>query len=119
MSLRRLFPGYEGRGHRRVARTAVTPTTPIDRSVSKPMVTASLVGSVGTLVSRGSGLLRLVVVAAVLGPTQFANLYQTSNQLPNIAFDLLAGFLLGSLMVPALVRHLDGDDLAATERLAS
>ena len=83
------------------------------------MVAASLVGAAWTLVSRVSGLLRLVAVAAVLGPTQFGNLYQASNQLPNLAFELLVGFLLGSLVVPALVRHLDWGDAAAAARLAS
>jgi len=91
---------------------------PGDSTVNR-MVAASVVGSVWTLLSRVSGLLRLVVVAAVLGPTQFGNLYQASNQLPNLIFDLLAGFLLASIIVPALVRHLDLGDMAAMERLAS
>jgi putative peptidoglycan lipid II flippase len=78
----------------------------------------SALGSVGTLVSRLSGLVRVVVVAAVLGPTQFANLYQSTNALPNLAFELLTGALFVSLVVPALVRHFDGDDRARGTRLA-
>ncbi|MDQ3384368.1 MAG: hypothetical protein M3519_11405, partial [Actinomycetota bacterium] len=62
------------------------------------------------------GLLRIVVVAAVLGPTQFANLYQATNHLPNLVFELLTGTLFVSLLVPALVRHVNVGDAS---RLAS
>lgn len=79
----------------------------------------SVVGSVGTMVSRASGLVRVVVVAAVLGPTQFGNLYQATNNLPNLTFELLTGALFLSLVVPALVRHVDLGDTAAAARLAS
>ena len=79
----------------------------------------SLAGSVATMVSRVSGLLRIVVVAAVLGPTQFANLYQATNHLPNLVFELLTGTLFVSLLVPALVRQVDRGGGADAGRLAS
>src|SRR3954452_16412022 len=79
---------------------------------------ASVVGSLATLTSRLSGLLRIVVVAAVLGPTQFANLYQASNNLPNLTYELLTGALCASLVVPALVRHFDRGDLVGAARVA-
>jgi putative peptidoglycan lipid II flippase len=79
----------------------------------------SMVGSVWTMASRVTGLLRVVVVAAVLGPTQFGDLYQATSQLPHLAFELLAGALFASLTVPALVRHFDRGDAAAAARLAS
>ncbi len=78
-----------------------------------------MVGSLWTMVSRVSGMLRIVVVAAVLGPTQFADLYQAANAVPNLLFELLIGTLFGSLLVPALVRHLDVGNGAAAARLAS
>lgn len=79
----------------------------------------SAIGSFWTTVSRVTGLLRVVVVGAVLGPTFFANLYAATNQLPSLAFELLTGALLGSLVVPALVRHLDRGRPAAAEFMAS
>jgi putative peptidoglycan lipid II flippase len=79
----------------------------------------SAIGSLWTLVSRVSGLVRVVAVAAVLGPTHFGNLYQATNLLPNLTFELLTGALFGSLVVPAVVRHLDADDRQAAARLAS
>jgi putative peptidoglycan lipid II flippase len=71
------------------------------------------------MVSRTTGLLRLVTVAAVLGPTAFADLYQAATNLPMLIFELLAGGLLTSLLVPTLVRHLDAGDAAAAGRVAS
>lgn len=79
----------------------------------------SLIGSAWTLVSRVSGLGRLVVVAAVLGPTVFGDLYQQSNELPNLTFELLTGSLFLSLVVPALVRHFDRGSRQVGIRLAS
>ncbi|MBW8767324.1 MAG: hypothetical protein JF630_14215, partial [Geodermatophilales bacterium] len=80
--------------------------------------TNSLVGSVWTLVSRVTGLGRSVVVAAVLGPTLFGDLYQQTNDLPSLMFELLTGSLFVSLIVPAVVRHLDGGSPVAAARLA-
>ena len=82
------------------------------------VATDSAIGSLWTTVSRVSGLLRVVVVAAVLGPTHFADLYAATNQLPSLAFELLTGALLVSLVVPALVRSLDGGRPGAAERVA-
>ena len=57
-----------------------------------------------TTISRVTGVLRGVVVAAVLGATYFANTYQFTNSLPNLIFyGLLAGSLFSSLLAPALV----------------
>ncbi|MGZ4534994.1 MAG: hypothetical protein ACXVXE_05575, partial [Nocardioidaceae bacterium] len=64
-----------------------------------------------TAVSRATGVLRIVVVGAVLGPTFFGNTYQLTNSLPNlIYYGFLAGSLFSSLLVPALVRHIDNGE---------
>ena len=60
-----------------------------------------------TLVSRATGLLRVVVIGAVLGPTYFANSFQTSYFVPNIVFTLIAGPVLAMVLVPAVVRTID------------
>jgi murein biosynthesis integral membrane protein MurJ len=98
--------------------TASTTTLTAGTSLRR-VATDSFIGSVGTMVSRATGLLRLAVVAAVLGPTQFANLYQAANSLPNLAFELLTGAMVASLLVPVLVRHLDRGDRAASAHVAS
>jgi putative peptidoglycan lipid II flippase len=71
-----------------------------------------------TAASRITGFGRVVVVAAVLGPTYLGNVFQASNNLPNLVYMALIGALISSLLVPPLVRLVDEGDRAATERLA-
>ena len=71
------------------------------------LVGNSLTGSTWTLVSRITGLARIVVIGAVLGATYLGNTYQGINALPNLVYyQLLAGSLFISLLVPPLVRHI-------------
>jgi putative peptidoglycan lipid II flippase len=88
-------------------------------SLSPAIVGNSLAQGVGTIVSRLTGVGRVVVTAAVLGPTYLGNTYQGINALPNLVFyGFLAGSLFVSLLVPPLVRHLDLGDEEAADRLA-
>ncbi len=67
----------------------------------------SMLVSVGTSLARLTGVVRVVVIGAVLGPTTFGNAFQITNSLPNlIYYGFLAGALVSSLLVPALVKHL-------------
>jgi putative peptidoglycan lipid II flippase len=64
-----------------------------------------------TVLSRATGVVRVVVLGAVLGPTFLGNAFQISNALPNlIYFGFLAGSLFSSLLVPVLVPHVDKRD---------
>ncbi|MBV9142545.1 MAG: hypothetical protein JO115_16810 [Pseudonocardiales bacterium] len=58
------------------------------------------------LVSRATGLLRVVVIGAVLGPTYFANAFQTGYFVPHLVFILIAGPVLAMVLVPGVVRSL-------------
>ena len=79
----------------------------------------SMTVAVWTAISRITGVVRGVVIAAVLGATLFANTYQFTNALPNLVFyGLLGGQMLSSLLIPALVRHVDSGDRRAAERVA-
>ncbi|HKC29240.1 MAG TPA: lipid II flippase MurJ, partial [Jatrophihabitans sp.] len=72
-----------------------------------------------TLVSRVTGVVKIAVIGAVLGPTFFGNAYQFTNSLPNLLyFGLLAGSLFSSLLVPQLVPHHDRGDHAAAARIS-
>ena len=74
--------------------------------------------AVWTALSRATGLARVGTIAAVLGPTYLGNLFQATNLLPNITYELLTGSLLASLLVPAIVRHHDADDDESVARIA-
>ncbi|MCU1658676.1 MAG: putative peptidoglycan lipid flippase [Pseudonocardiales bacterium] len=72
-----------------------------------------------TLVSRITGVAKIAAIGAVLGPTFLGNTFQFTNSLPNlIYYGLLAGSLFSSLLVPALVKHIDAHDRRASERIA-
>src|SRR6266480_2712964 len=72
-----------------------------------------------TILSRVTGVLKFACIGAVLGPTFFGNTYQFTNSLPNLVYyGFLAGSLFSSLLVPALVRHIDAGDRRASERVA-
>jgi putative peptidoglycan lipid II flippase len=72
-----------------------------------------------TVVSRVTGLARVVAIGAVLGPTFLGNTFQFANVLPNLVYyGLLAGSLFTSLLVPVLVRHVDTHDVLAARRIA-
>jgi putative peptidoglycan lipid II flippase len=101
-----------------------TDLLPGTRQRAEPSQAASAAGdsmivAAWTMLSRVTGLLRFAVVGAVLGPTFFGNTYQFTNSLPNLVYyGFLAGSLFPSLLVPALVRHLDAGDRRASERVA-
>ena len=71
-----------------------------------------------TIVSRLTGFARIVVVAAVLGPSFVGNVYLATSLLPNLALELVTGSLLGTVLVPSLVRALDSGDARRSHRLA-
>ena len=90
-----------------------------DLSAPEGAVSDSLSVGLWTAVSRFTGVLRGITIAAVLGVTYFANTYQFTNSLPNLIFyGLLAGSLFSSLLVPALVHHIDSGDRRAVTRTA-
>ncbi|HEX3426093.1 MAG TPA: lipid II flippase MurJ [Acidimicrobiales bacterium] len=60
-----------------------------------------------TMVSRVTGLVRIIVIAAVLGPTYLGNAFQAINQMPNLTYQALTGSLLSMMLVPRLVPHVD------------
>ncbi len=79
--------------------------------------------AVGTLVSRLTGFVRTIVLAAVLGNGLVNDAYNNANVLPNLVFELLLGGVLTSVIIPLLVRaqrdaaERGGDQNAYAQRL--
>jgi putative peptidoglycan lipid II flippase len=63
----------------------------------------------GTLVSRLTGFLRTIVIAAALG-RYLGDPYNVANTIPNILYDLLLGGVLSSIVLPLLVQAAHDDD---------
>ena len=71
-----------------------------------------------TAVSRAFGFVRILVIAAVLGTTYLGNVYQSSNSISNVLFELLAAGALSAVLVPTFVDLLDRGDQPEAERIA-
>jgi putative peptidoglycan lipid II flippase len=76
---------------------------------SRGILRAAGTMAVATLVSRVTGLLRTMVLAAALGVGLANDAYNTANTLPNIVFELLLGGVLTSVVVPLLVHAQERD----------
>lgn len=85
------------------------------QSAASPTSTArsSALMTAGTLTSRGLGFLRSVLLVAAIGGTSAAvggQAFDVANSLPTNLFTLIAGGVLGSVLVPQIVRALGHHD---------
>ena len=62
--------------------------------------------AVGTLLSRLTGLIRVVAMAAALSGGAFADAYNLANTTPNIITDIVIGGVLAATFVPVFVAEL-------------
>jgi putative peptidoglycan lipid II flippase len=91
-------------------------------SASRGIVRTAGTMAVATLISRITGLVRTMVLAAALGVGAVNNAYNTVNTLPNIVYELLLGGVLTSVIVPLLVHAQERDSDGGTayaQRLAT
>ncbi len=97
-------------GHARHARRSRAPEAAPQAAGSTAR--SGLLMAAGTVVSRATGLIRLVLQGAALGTGLLATTYNTANTVPTSIYTLLIGGALNSVLVPQLVRaraeHADG-----------
>jgi putative peptidoglycan lipid II flippase len=74
------------------------------------LVRASSVMAVGTIASRVTGLIRNLLVVALLGTALLGDTYNVANTMPNILYNLLVGGALTAVFVPQIVRSLRDSD---------
>ena len=60
--------------------------------------------AVATVISRVTGLVAKLLLAAALGFGLLADSYNVANELPNMVYELLLGGVLSSVAIPVLVR---------------
>lgn len=70
---------------------------------------ATAVMTVGTVLSRITGLLRIAAIVAALGVAEdrLADTYNLGNTVPNIIYELILGGILTSVFVPVFVQLLE------------
>ncbi len=85
-----------------------------DKRASGGLLRSNLVVAAGTALSRITGFLRVLALAAVLGQTALADAYESANNSPNAVYELLLGGALSASLVPMFTRHREDDDADAT-----
>jgi len=80
------------------------PTPP--RGATKRLAGATVGMAVGTTLSRLTGLIRVVAMAAALGGAGFGDAYNLANTTPNIITDIVIGGVLAATFVPVFVAEL-------------
>ncbi len=86
------------------------PTTdPSPEPGSRSLLSSSAVMAAGTIVSRLSGFVRGILLAAALGVGLHADVFNIANTVPNMLYILLAGGVVNAVLVPQLVRAMRND----------
>ncbi|GAB4104840.1 murein biosynthesis integral membrane protein MurJ [Micromonospora taraxaci] len=89
---------------------ALESTAPPQEQVAEASAaTNSAVMAVGSLVSRGTGFLRNLVIGAALGGALVGDAYTTAQILPGMVYEFLLGGVLTSVLIPVLVRRRKAD----------
>ncbi|HSX66267.1 murein biosynthesis integral membrane protein MurJ [Nocardioides sp.] len=76
---------------------------------SRSVIGNSAIMAAGTVVSRLSGYVRSILLAAALGIALHADIFNIANSVPNILYVLLVGGVVNAVLVPQLVRSARDD----------
>ena len=71
---------------------------------------SSAIMAAGTLVSRGTGFVRTMVMAYAIGLYALGTSYNVANTLPTLLYILVGGGALNAVFVPQLVRSMKNDE---------
>ncbi|WP_435177960.1 murein biosynthesis integral membrane protein MurJ [Actinacidiphila sp. bgisy145] len=70
---------------------------------------SSAVMALGTMVSRGTGFVRNMMIAAAIGQGVMGDSYQVAYTLPTMVYFLVGGGALNAVFVPQLIRSMKND----------
>ncbi len=82
------------------------------------MLRASIGVAIGTLLSRITGLIRLALLASLIGPG-LLDAYTNANNIPNVLYELVLGGVLTATLVPLFTEHVATGDHDATSAVFS
>ncbi|MFJ9693028.1 murein biosynthesis integral membrane protein MurJ [Kitasatospora sp. NPDC101183] len=78
------------------------------------LLNSSAIMAAGTLVSRGTGFVRTMVIAGAIGIATMGDSYNSANTLPTLLYILIGGGALNAVFVPQLVRSMKNDEDGGT-----
>ena len=107
-SLRRARRGTPRRRRAPRGRARRTPTADPEPTRDS-LLSSTAVMAAGTVVSRLSGFVRGILLAAALGVGLHADVFNIANTVPNMLYILLAGGVMNAVLVPQLVRAMKND----------
>ncbi|MCU1393130.1 MAG: hypothetical protein JWM34_1558 [Ilumatobacteraceae bacterium] len=81
---------------------------------SSGLLRSNVVVALGTLLSRLTGLIRVMVLGFVVGQTSLADVYNSANSTPNTIYELLLGGALSASLVPLFTKQFERKDDDAT-----
>jgi putative peptidoglycan lipid II flippase len=84
----------------------IASTRRAQQSRQRQLSRAAALSAAGTVLSRFTGLLRLIVIAYALGSANLADAFNLSNNTPNMIHDLVLGGVLSATFVPVFVQRL-------------
>ncbi|MFI0895295.1 murein biosynthesis integral membrane protein MurJ [Streptomyces sp. NPDC020983] len=91
-------------------RRAAAAAAPAAAAKSGGILKSSALMAAGTLVSRLTGFVRTLVIAAAIGVATLGDSYAVANTLPTMIYILTIGGGLNSVFVPQLVRAMKDDE---------
>jgi len=77
---------------------------------SSSLLNSSAIMAAGTLVSRGTGFVRTMVITFAIGVGAMGDAYNVANTLPTLLYILVGGGALNAVFVPQLVRSMKNDE---------
>lgn len=81
------------------------------------LLRSNLVVAAGTALSRVTGLVRVMVLAAIIGRAALGDAYRIGNETPNIVYELLLGGVLSATLVPLFSAFAEDDDDDSTNAI--
>lgn len=81
-----------------------------DTGQAQGLFKSSAIMAAGTIVSRLTGFVRTLVMAAAIGIGTLGDSYQVANVLPTMIYVLVGGGALNAVFIPQLVRAMKQDD---------
>lgn len=92
----------------------MTTTTETGPTPGPSLARSTAVMTLGTVISRVTGVVRLAIIVAALGvaETRLPDAYNLANSVPNIIYELVLGGVIGAVFVPLFVELLEKEDRA-------